>query len=83
MKKQFVRYGVIVCTALWIGGLSAQQVHFDPFLDPESKILPGEKLEEWGSSYMWYPGQLAAHMQEQLKKISEERCVNVGYPGGI
>lgn len=61
--------------------LQAQVQAFDPMLDPQCKILPVEKTEVWNSSYMWYPGQLAAHMQKQHKEKSKERCTYVGYPG--
>ncbi|RHJ84340.1 trehalase family glycosidase [Parabacteroides sp. AM08-6] len=33
------------------------------------------------SSYLWYPGQLAAHLQRIQQEKSAARCVNVGYPG--
>ncbi len=32
-------------------------------------------------SHLWFPGQLAAHMQAYQKKASKARCVNVDYPG--
>ena len=37
--------------------------------------------EENLQRYMWYPGQLSAHLQQLRLKESAERCVNVGYPG--
>jgi len=61
--------------------LQAQLKTFDPFLDPACKVQPVSQLEEWKGCYMWYPGQLSAHMQKQLKKESDERCTYVGYPG--
>ncbi len=33
--------------------------------------------------YMWYPGQLSAHLQQKRLKESRQRCVNVGYPGNF
>lgn len=39
------------------------------------------KMPKTGCTYLWYPGQLAAYKQEQLKRESAARCVNVGYPG--
>lgn len=62
-------------------GLQAQSPAFDPLLDPLCKEQPSPQTEEWNSSYMWYPGQLAAHLQKQLKQKSEARCTYVGYPG--
>ena len=32
-------------------------------------------------SWIWYPGQLGAHMQTYQRTVSKERCVNVDYPG--
>lgn len=32
-------------------------------------------------TWIWYPGQLSAHMQQVQRVKSAERCVNVGYPG--
>lgn len=32
-------------------------------------------------TWIWYPGQLAAHFQQIQQQKSAERCVNVGYPG--
>ncbi len=54
---------------------------FDPLLNPACKIKPSADAETWNSSYMWYPGQLSAHLQRVQKEKSVERCVNVGYPG--
>ncbi len=58
-----------------------QKKVFDPLLDPKAIIVPSAQTEEWNSTYMWYPGQLAAFYQKQCADISKERCVNVGYPG--
>lgn len=44
-------------------------------------ILAGcDTASDWGR-YMWHPGQLSAWNQRTLKKESEYRCLNVGYPG--
>lgn len=74
---------------IWITGLlllvgcnlQAQGQAFDPMSDPQCKIQPFPQKEVWKSSYMWYPGQLAAHMQKLHKEKSKERCSYVGYPG--
>lgn len=34
-----------------------------------------------GGQWVWYPGQLAAHLQQRMRGESKERCTNVGYPG--
>ena len=60
----------------------AQTKIFDPLLEPDAVIKKAQTEEEtWNSSYMWYPGQLAAYYQQQCAQKSKERCVNVGYPG--
>lgn len=59
----------------------AQKITFDPLLDPNAVIVPSASTQQWNSTYMWYPGQLAAFYQQQCADISKERCVNVGYPG--
>lgn len=59
----------------------ARRPAFDPLLDPACKMLEQAGTEEWNSSYMWYPGQLSAHMQKLHKEKSAERCTYVGYPG--
>ena len=35
------------------------------------------------AQYIWYPGNLAAHLQEVQKKACKARCVNVDYPGNF
>ncbi len=32
-------------------------------------------------THLWFPGQLAAHMQQYQKQASKQRCTNVDYPG--
>lgn len=59
----------------------AQQTEYDPLKDTLCHIINTPAPEQWESGFMWYPGQLSAHLQKKLKKISETRCVNVGYPG--
>ena len=58
------------------------QAQFSPLLDTHCQVLMDDKEgTTWNSSYMWYPGQLAAHKQAMLRKGSNYRCVNVDYPG--
>lgn len=54
---------------------------YDPLHDTSAKILSPSNSEQWSGSYMWYPGQQAAFLQQNLLKESKARCVNVGYPG--
>lgn len=59
----------------------AQNPAYDPLLDKNATVIAHHPQTVWRSSYMWYPGQLAAFLQQQHKEISKKRCVNVGYPG--
>lgn len=80
-KVSLIRLVILSFLCLWTGTPAAQPLPYDPLLDPACKEIPGRETETWTHTYMWYPGQLASHMQKQLKQISEDRCVNVGYPG--
>lgn len=60
---------------------AAAQTIYDPTLDPSSVTEQLEALGTWNTSYIWYPGQLAAYRQQWLREQSKGRCVNVGYPG--
>jgi len=75
-KIQMIVFLLAIATCM-----NAQRLAFDPLLDPNAIVIPTEQKEEWNSTYMWYPGQLAAFYQQQCATISKERCVNVGYPG--
>jgi len=35
------------------------------------------------TTWMWHPGQLAAHLQAENRRVSKERCSYVGYPGNF
>lgn len=79
-----IRLFILVLTvAITSFEVSAQHPSFDPLLDNNATVLPSVKQETWQSSYMWYPGQLAAFLQQQLKAQSAARCVHVGYPGNF
>lgn len=71
--------GVLSCIAFF--QTKAQHVIFDPLLDPTCKVVSSPATEIWSSSYMWYPGLLSAHLQRSQKEKSDNRCVNVDYPG--
>lgn len=66
-----------------LGTSNAQIKAFDPLLDSECKVLNLFDGEIWNGTYMWYPGQLAAHLQQKQRQKSDERCVNVDYPGNF
>ncbi len=76
---------LLLGVAFWVSFTSfpatAQNTAFDPLLDPACQVIHPATVETWKSSYMWYPGQLSAHLQKIQKQKSAERCVNVGYPG--
>jgi len=57
-----------------------QEYQYDPLLDTSTTILEKFDFKE-GGEYIWYPGQLSSHLQQIRLKESNERCVNVGYPG--
>lgn len=60
--------------------IQAQNIQYDPLLDPAVEI-PDAPVRNGNGEYIWYPGQLSAHLQQKRLKESEKRCVNVGYPG--
>lgn len=60
---------------------ASQQKVYNPLYDSSCRSVEQDKGERWSSSYMWYPGQLSAFLQDRMRKESKERCVNVGYPG--
>lgn len=58
----------------------AVEVRYDPLLDPTVEVLQDPGRESRGA-YLWYPGQLSAHLQQRRIRESARRCVYVGYPG--
>ena len=79
-----MKYSSLIFT-IWLPFLSvhAQNQVFDPLLDETCKTIINDKEESWNSCYMWYPGQLSAHLQRIQKEKSEARCINVSYPGNF
>ena len=79
MKRNII---ISVLAGLLAMPVLAQQKIYDPVLDPEVRVIPLEKQEVWeNTSYMWYPGQLAAYRQQWLREQSQSRCMDVGYVG--
>ena len=72
----------LVCLAalLFIHTIQAQNLQYDPLLDPAA-VIPESPLRTGNGEFLWYPGQLSAHLQQKRMKESSARCVNVGYPG--
>lgn len=54
---------------------------FDPLLDPRCVVHARPGRPAWKAAWIWYPGQLTAHLQTRLVQQALERCTNVGYPG--
>lgn len=73
---------IVFCISFLLAGLSlqSQSIQYDPLLDPNVQILESS-LKNSNGEFLWYPGQLSAHLQQKRIKESAERCVNVGYPG--
>lgn len=67
--------------AVFASSLTIHAGIYDPLHDTSAKISSPSNSEQWYGSYMWYPGQQAAFLQQNLLKESKARCVNVGYPG--
>lgn len=78
-KKLIILAVATLCTVTSFG--QSKNIAFDPLLDTSCKVLEQPQAKEWNSTYMWYPGQLSAHMQKRQKQKSLERCTYVGYPG--
>jgi hypothetical protein len=72
----------IVCLCLFVlaSANRAQNIYYDLLSDPSVKV-PEKQNREGKGEYLWYPGQLSAHLQQKRLKESGLRCVNVGYPG--
>lgn len=70
-----------ICFSIFLSAtLQAQSLQYDPLLDPAAEILENP-LRSVSGEFLWYPGQLSAHLQQKRMEESAERCVNVGYPG--
>jgi hypothetical protein len=64
------------------GGLVADRPEIlDPLLDPRCTVRPQAQPLSWNADWIWYPGQLTAHLQADLAQKALARCANVGYPG--
>ena len=70
----------VACLFVTIFTAQSDDVPYSPLLDSAVKILKNPAKDTQGE-YLWYPGQLSAHLQQKRKKESAERCVYVGYPG--
>ena len=75
MKSAFV-------CSLVIAALASSAAVFDPVLDPRCRVVTPQSAEKpCDAPWIWYPGQLQAYMQAQIRAASKGRCVNVDYPG--
>jgi hypothetical protein len=56
---------------------------FDPLLDPSCRRIPSPPGNTWQAQWIWYPGQLASHLQAKGLRAAMRRCTSVGYPGSF
>ena len=78
LKLKFILVYLSLCASAYT--IQAQNIQYDPLLDPAVEI-PDTPVRNGNGEYIWYPGQLSAHLQQKRLKESEKRCMNVGYPG--
>lgn len=76
-----IRNTLFCLTAAMISAIPVGARIYDPLHETDARISFHAKGEQWSGQYMWYPGQQAAYLQQNLLKESKERCTNVGYPG--
>lgn len=62
-------------------GAAPERKPFDPLLDPACRRLPIPGGHPWQARWIWYPGQLASHLQAKGLQAAMRRCMSVGYPG--
>ena len=55
-------------------------MNFDPTLDASSPVISPLK-ETWPTAWIWFPGQLAAHLHTLVSQRAFRRCAHIGYPG--
>lgn len=54
---------------------------YDPQLDPRCTVVPQPAPEPWPAQWIWYPGQLTAHLHAHAVQRAVARCSYVSYPG--
>lgn len=79
---QIHSYISLIVLAIGCFTIRGQSHSYDPLLDPKVKIA-GTITDNSAGEYLWYPGQLSAHLQQKRLQESRSRCVNVGYPGNF
>jgi len=71
-----------VFITLLISNIYASNLQYDPLLDPSVTIIQNTERNDKGE-FLWYPGQLSAHLQRKRIEESAARSLNVGYPGNF
>lgn len=77
------RTTLLVATALLAAGAVHAQNQYDPLTAEGCIVSPVPQAETWEAAWMWHPGQLSAHLQQQNLAKSKARCTYVGYPGNF
>lgn len=56
---------------------------YDPILDKNCIVTKEENNIEWNAKWIWFPGQLTAHLLANRIWESMIRCKNVSFPGNF
>jgi alpha-L-rhamnosidase len=55
---------------------------YDPMFEVGAGIKEATR-QGWQATWIWYPGQLAAHLHTLVSQKSLRRCTHIGYPGNF
>lgn len=55
---------------------------YDPMLEPELRVEEAPAVP-WQAHWVWFPGQLAAHLNPRIFQKAIARCTHIGYPGNF
>ena len=77
---KYIIIASLFAISLW--NIVQAQVIYNPLHD-QSVRFSEATFKSKSPEYIWYPGQLSAHLQQKRLAESQARCVNVGYPGNF